>query len=345
MDIDIILDARASADEIAALGRAAESAGIRGIWVSSLLDSRDPFTNLSVLARATSKILLGAVAVNPFDMHPVRIASGLLTLNELALGRARLVIGGGGEALEALGIQPARRVRAVAECVDILQAAADGQLVNFTGELYRVRNLQFAWVEAAPPPIYVGASQAQMLRMAARVADGIMMSDMPAALTANAVSTLDVALQAHGKSRPDYATNAFTAWHVYRDAEAARLEARKWLLLRGIFRPWLLAEFLGPDDVQLVMDGQPAFAAAFRAGSATVEGVPDSVLDALVDNITFCGAVADLDGKILKLQDYARAGLTAIALRLYDSPMESIRLLGERVVPALRGSEVLTVAH
>ncbi len=338
MDIDVILDARASADELTVLGRAAEAAGIRGIWVSSLLDSRDPFTNLSVLARATSRILLGAVAVNPFDMHPVRIASGLLTLNELACGRARLVVGGGGEALAALGIKPARRVRAVAECVDILQAAAAGQLVNFTGELYRVRNLQFSWVESPPPPIYVGASQAQMLRMAARVADGIMMSDMPSALTASAVTTLDIALQTHGKSRPEFATNAFTAWHVYRDADAARAEARRWLLLRGIFRPWLLAEFLDPAEVQLVMDSQPAFAAAFRAGSAEVEGVPESVLDALVDNITFCGALADIDGKLLKLREYAQAGLGAIALRLYDSPLESIRILGEQLIPAVADS-------
>jgi len=39
LKIDIILDARASAAELAELGRLAEEAGIRGVWVSSLLDS------------------------------------------------------------------------------------------------------------------------------------------------------------------------------------------------------------------------------------------------------------------------------------------------------------------
>jgi len=334
--IDLILDSRASAVELSALGRAAEQAGIRGIWVSSLLDSRDPFSNLSVLARETERILLGAVAVNPFDMHPVRIASGYLTLNELAGGRARLVLGGGGEALAALDIQPHRRVRAVAEAVDIVTAAASGQRVNYSGELYRVSNLQFGWLSAPSPPVHVGASQSQMLRMAARVADGVMMSDMPVAVSGRAIRGLDEALQKHGKSRPGFSTNAFTAWHVYNDADEARREARQWLLLRGIFRPWLLAEFLNPDEVALVMDSQEAFVAAFRAGSGEVEGVPDHILDALVDNITLCGPVADLEGKLAKLRRYAEAGLGAISLRLYANPMESIRLIGDKLVPALR---------
>ncbi len=336
MHVDLILDSRASADELAVLGEAAERAGIRGVWVSSLLDSRDPFSNLSLLARATSRLCLGAVAVNPFDTHPVKIAASFLTLNELAGGRARLVLGGGGEALAALDIQPHRRVRAVAEAVDIIKDAAAGQLVNYTGELYSVRNLQLDWLSEPTPPVYVGASQSQMLRMAARVADGIMMSDMPVTVTGNAIRSLDEALLTHGKSRPAFATNAFTAWHVYRDADQARQEARQWLLLRGIFRPWLLAEFLNPEEVQLVMDSQPAFVAAFQAQSADVAGVPEHILDALVDNVTFCGSLADLDGKLAKLERYASAGLEAISLRLYANPLESIRILGEQVAPALR---------
>lgn len=336
MELDLILDTRASADELAELGVLAEQSGVRGIWVSSLLDSRDPYANLSVLARATTRLLMGPVAVNPFDTHPVKIAASLLTLNELADGRARIVIGGGGEALESLNIQPERRVRAVAECVDILHAAAGGEVMSYAGELYSVSQLRLGWVSAPPPPIYVGASQQQMLGMAARVADGIMMSDMPVRLTAQAVATLDQGLQRYGKSRPGFATNAFTAWHVQADARQARREARQWLLLRGIFRPWLLAEFLEPADVRLVMERRDAFVAAFRAGSPDVEGVPDAVLDALVDNVTLCGNIAGIDVQLDKLSAYAAAGLGAIALRLYADPAASIRLLGERLVPALQ---------
>ena len=338
MDLDLILDARASAAELAELGKLAEEAGIRGVWVSSLLDSRDPFANLSVLAQGTERLLLGPVAVNPFDMHPARIAAAWLTLNELAGGRARIVIGGGGEALEALDIQPLRRVRAVAECVEIMRAAAAGERVDYTGELYTVRNLRLGWLSAAAPPVFVGASQSQMLHMAARVADGIMMSDMPVPLTAAAIRLLDHALVTHDKERLAFTTNAFTAWHVYSDEREARLEARRWLLLRGIFRPWLLQTFLDDTDVEQVMSSRDAFVDAFRRGSAEVAGVPDRVLDALVDNVTFCGGLDELNAKLEKLRSYAAAGLSAISLRLYAQPAATIRLLGERVVPALRAS-------
>lgn len=339
MDIDLILDTRASAEELADLGCLAEQQGIRSIWVSSLLDSRDPFANLSLAAKATSRLLLGPVAVNPFDTHPARIAASFLTLNELAGGRARLVVGGGGEALEALGIEPARRVRAVAECVEIIKAAATGETVNYQGELYQANHLRLGWLRAPMPPVFVAASQSQMLRMSARVADGIMMSDMPVPMTVAAIETLDLALANQGRHRPDFSTNAFTAWHVYEDPAQARTEARRWLLLRGIFRPWLLAEFLEPDEVQLVMDSRDAFIEAFRQGSSEVRGVSNVILDALVDNVTLCGTVSDLDQQVAKLRAYSRAGLGAISLRLYADPAVSIELLGQRVVPALNEAE------
>ena len=336
MEIDVILDTRASAGELAELGQLAEENGIRGVWVSSLLDSRDPFTNLSVLAQSTRRLNLGPVAVNPYDMHPVRIASALLTLNELANGRARIVIGGGGEALDSLGIKPQRRVRVVAECVEIIKAAAMGQPVSHSGEIFQVKNLCLNWLQADAPPIYVGASMPQMLRMSARVADGIMMSDMPPTLASEAISTLDQGLEKFGRSRPGFQTNCFSAWHVYEDLEQARQEARQWLVLRGIFRPRLLREFLAAEDVELVMQSVAAFWQAFNTRSHIVEGVPDSILDALVDNLTFTASIEDLDRKIDKLHEYAASGLSGISLRLYQNPAASIRLLGERVLPSFR---------
>ena len=76
MQVDVILDAREPSGRLAELGLLAERTGIRGVWVSSLLDSRDPFANLARLAEDTSTLLLGPIAVNPFDTHPARIAAG-----------------------------------------------------------------------------------------------------------------------------------------------------------------------------------------------------------------------------------------------------------------------------
>jgi alkanesulfonate monooxygenase SsuD/methylene tetrahydromethanopterin reductase-like flavin-dependent oxidoreductase (luciferase family) len=227
-------------------------------------------------------------------------------------------------------------VRAVRECVEIMQAAKTGQAVNFEGQIFRVRNCRFGWIEATPPPVYVGAGQAQMLRMSAGVADGIMMSDVPPGPAAGVIGILDEALTGAGKKCGEFWTSVFTAWHVYEDGDEARREARRWLLLRGIFRPWLLAEFLDPADVDLVMRSRPAFARAFAAGSHAVEGVPDRVLDALVDHVTLCATPQQMDAVVSKLKALGAAGLGSVALRLYANPAESIRLIGERLIPALR---------
>lgn len=336
MDIDVILESKQPAERLAELGQLAEQHGVRAVWVSSLMDSRDPYANFSLLAQRSSRIRMGPIAVNPFDTHPVRIAGGILTLNELAGGRAQIVIGGGGEALEALGIRPERRVRAVRECVEILKGVAAGERLNFEGELYKVRGYHLSWVEAPAPRIYIGANGPQMLRMAARHGDGIMLSDVPAALIPTALEHIDRGRASIGQGRADFPLSNFMAWHVYQDRDQAYREGRQWLLLRGLFRRHILELFLEPADCDLVMASKAAFIDAYQQRSHDVAGVSDSVLDALVSNLTLAGTIAELDAKIEKLHTLARAGLTEIALRLYHDPAASIRLLGERVIPALK---------
>ncbi len=64
MEIDLILDARLRDMELAELGGLAEGLGFTVIWVSSLLDGRDPFTNMGLLARSTDRISMGPIAAN-----------------------------------------------------------------------------------------------------------------------------------------------------------------------------------------------------------------------------------------------------------------------------------------
>ena len=170
MDIDVVLSSRLGADEICELGQLAESVGIRGVWLSSLIDSHDPYTNMSKLASATSTLKLGPIAVNPFDTHPVRMCTSILTLNQLAEGRAEIIVGGGGEALMALNLPPTKRVRAVREAVEILQGASSAEPMAYQGELYSVNRYHPVWATAPKPAIMVAANKPQMLRMASRVA-------------------------------------------------------------------------------------------------------------------------------------------------------------------------------
>ena len=88
MDIDIILEADVSPQQMKELAVEAERLGIRALWSSNYHQNWDCFLALAPAAQATSKIILGPLAVCPWEMHPLKMATAILTLNEMANGRA-----------------------------------------------------------------------------------------------------------------------------------------------------------------------------------------------------------------------------------------------------------------
>lgn len=336
MRIDVILESNNAPERIRELGELAEACGLGGVWVSNMNDGRDPFINFVPLAMATRRIRLGPIAVSPFELHPLKMASSLLTLNEIAGGRAQLVVGAGGGTAAAMGAKPVRVVRAVRECVDILRAAATGQPVRYQGELFEVRWYNPAWVRSPPPAIYAGANGPQMLRAAPRYAPGIMVSDFVVEHVARARTIVDGTLRELGRDPATYPLSNFWAWHVKPTAAEAEREARIWLTVRGTLYPPYIGHVLAPDEAAIVNNNINAFIRAYNRKSDVIEGVPPEIVRKLVHGCTSACALADLDQEIERLRAFGRAGLSEIALRIYEDPAATIRLLGERVVPALR---------
>ena len=127
MDIDIILNEFASPQAAAELGLMAERYGVRGVWASNYGWSRDPFFTLSLLAHQSSRIRLGPMAISPAELHPLKMANLLFSLNELSRGRAMIMVGGGGAVLQSIGKKRERMIRGARECLQILKEACDRQ--------------------------------------------------------------------------------------------------------------------------------------------------------------------------------------------------------------------------
>lgn len=335
MRIDIILESNNSPERVRELGELAEANGLGAVWVSNMNDARDPFINFVPLAMNTQRIRLGPIAVSPFELHPLKMASSLLTLNEVAKGRAQIVIGAGGGTATAMGAKPVRVVRAVRECAEILRLAATGQPVRYQGELFEVKWYNPSWVRSPPPDVYIGANGPQMLKAAPRYADAIMVSDFVVDHVRRSRAIIDGTLDAAGKERGRFKLNNFWAWHVKETREEAEREARIWLTVRGTLYPPHINEVLDPDEAALVNRNINHFIRAYNKKSDVIEGVPPEIVSKLARRCTSACAIADLDQEIERLRDFAQAGLTEIALRIYEDPAATIRLLGERVVPAL----------
>ena len=334
MKIDLILQPHLSAAEVADLGALAESVGISGVWVSNHLDGRDPFVNFVPLAERTAKLRMGPTALSPFEVHPFKMANLLLTLNEISQGRAHIAIGGGGGTLEAMGIKPERIVRAVRECMDILRLAISGKPASYKGDIFSMQWFDTSWAKERPPALMVAANGPLMLKMAARVADGIMTSDFTPTRVRWAREIIDPVLEENQRNAAEFPWINFWAWHVKESREEAQREARRYLMARGTIWEPQIHDVVSDEEAAVVAKHYPAFVRAYRKTS-DIEGVPEDIMQKIVDRGVAASSVAEIDREIEKLREMREAGVTGVALCLYDDPADSIRVIGERVVPAL----------
>jgi alkanesulfonate monooxygenase SsuD/methylene tetrahydromethanopterin reductase-like flavin-dependent oxidoreductase (luciferase family) len=334
MKIDVILGAGRPASEISELGELAERYGLQTFWNQSFPSRRDPLLTMVPLTGATKTIRLGTLPVSPYEVHPQRIADGVLTFNELCRGRASVLIGGLGHSVSRVtGLQPMRRVTAVRDCVTALKSIHPEQMTQYEGDCYSLMNYQAEWAHDPLPQVYVGSTGPQMLRMAAEVADGIMMSDAPLGKMDEVLDNINAGLANAGRSRASLKLNNFFAWHIKEDRQESFSEARRELIWRGLLQKWFTEPFLGAEQAEFVETHKDAFLNAFLAGHDQIEGVPAEIVDALIENLTFAGGLDAIDRVVEHIKAFAAAGLDEIALKVHDNPAEAIRIIGERLVP------------
>jgi alkanesulfonate monooxygenase SsuD/methylene tetrahydromethanopterin reductase-like flavin-dependent oxidoreductase (luciferase family) len=273
-------------------------------------------------------------------MHPLKIANGILSLNELANGRGQIAIGAGEGNLDAMGLKtPKRIVLAVREALEIVLAAAHGNLGNgYSGEIFNVNHpCAYEWLNASAPRIYMTAYRFMMMRMGGRVADGVFVGCTPPEIVAPAMEHVNTGVSRRDQLAQNFRVNTFWAWHIKANKEEAYRESRRELAWRGRkLDPDLLINWLTEEECQFVADHFDAYVAAYFDRSGIVKGVPDEINDKLMHGMTSTGGLDDLDREIERFRSFQRNGLTEIALRLHDDPMDALQIIGERVVPALR---------
>ena len=155
------------------LGVLAETVGFDTAFVSHHYNNRDEFVAGTEIASLTDDIAVGPGVVNPYETHPVALASRMATLDEYAEGRGVLGIGAGDRAtLANLGIDRDRPLRRVLETMQVARRVWAGERVDHDGTFVATdAGLNY---EARPIPIHVGAQGPDMLRMAAKHADGVL---------------------------------------------------------------------------------------------------------------------------------------------------------------------------
>ena len=341
MEVDIILEPDLGPAQIVELATAAEKYGIRGLWTSNFFAHWDPFISLVTVALNTKRLKLGALAVSPFEMHPLKIANALLSLNELSGGRAMVAVGAGEGNLDAMALhKPQKIVVAVREALEIVMGAGQKKLAKdgYKGEEFNVTYpCAYDWLKAPPPFVYGTAYRHMMMRMEARVADGVFIGCTPTEIIEPAMEQIRVGEAKREPGSAPLRVNSFWAWHVKADRQEAYRESRRELAWRARKLDGdLIKLWANPDEVQMVTSNFDKFVAAWFDRSGHIKGVPEELCNRLCEGLTSTGGLEDLDREIERFRKLGKAGQTEIALRLHDNPMEALKIIGERVVPALR---------
>lgn len=117
-------------------------------------------------AQNSTRLRIGPRVTNPITRHPIVAASAIASLDVLSGGRALFGVGAGDSAAHTAGARPAP-VQAVEDYLLAVRGLLAGERVT-----YRGAELKMHWAPRAVP-MYVAAAGPKMLRMAGRVADGV----------------------------------------------------------------------------------------------------------------------------------------------------------------------------
>ena len=202
----------------------AETAGFDAVFASHHYNNRDQFMALSSMAGATDEVKLGPGIANPYETHPVTLASRVATLSELSDERAIFGIGPGDKStIRNLGFDHDNALRRVLESFKVAKRLWDGERVDHDGT-FRADDAGLNY-EVGEIPVYVGAQGPHMTKMAAKHADGALYNGSHPKDLAWARDQVDPML-GERVADSEFDLGAYASVSIAEDADAAREAAR-----------------------------------------------------------------------------------------------------------------------
>ncbi|MFC0112465.1 LLM class flavin-dependent oxidoreductase [Kibdelosporangium aridum] len=345
--------------------REAEAAGWDGVLApESPKATPDPFIDLALAARETETIKFGTGVAIPVPRIAIGMASAAATVQEISNGRFVLSIGRGDSGQAHLGMAPAP-VPFFERYVTRLQAYLSGERVSHDlqldgagGQIPPARELgmvdypetsRLAWLPPQLPkvPLLITATGPRMLKLAARVGDGVVMA--VGAETSRISTSLDAVRQARadvGQTMEGFTVSAYVSVVPHDDLAVARRMAS------GIVASF--ARFSAMHG-QVTGAGASADSAiykrlhdAYTMRGHMRDGSPQSMhlTDEFIDRFAIVGPV---DHCIARLTELAGLGVTRLVISPPGFGADDVQTVRDRitaeVLPGVREATAETVGR
>lgn len=307
--VGLYLDESRTAAESLRLVQHAEAHGFDSVWQAGGRLARDPLVLLAAYAARTTRIRLGTGVMDIWTRSVVSLATGLISLDDLARDR---VIGGLGPWWDPLaaqaGIDRSKPLLAMREVINATRALLAGQQVSFQGEFVRLDRIALepggTLRGARYIPLYIAATGPRMTALAGEIADGVLLNFLVSpAYNEGVMRQLEIGLRQAGRSFDSLDRPQLVMCAVARDRRRALDTARRvvtqvlrsqprQMIACGVRRELIdeIAQVLPPDHTPAQLDD------AMRL-------VPDDVVQLVV-------AAGDEHEVRARVRDYVAAGAT-----------------------------------
>jgi 5,10-methylenetetrahydromethanopterin reductase len=340
VQISLRIPGTAPIQQIAGLVQEVESAGFAG---AGLLDSqllcRDVFVTMAAAAMQTSRMTIFPAVTNPFTRHASVLASAMQSVEELAPGRVKCIIGTGYTSASTIG-RKAATLAQMRRCILSLKALLAGKAVDFHGTSGR---LQYA--AGRHIPVLMAASGPKAIELAGEVADGaLLMVGYTPGIVAAALEHLERGARRGGRGLDDleviWAVRTGTAATTAQAQRQARPIAVHWGILRWGAH-WLkdagldLPAFEVPGAVWKIYPDL-SHAANWEEAIAATAFVPDDVIAQLCDAFGLIGTPEHCAERIMQMAATGVTKLYLMGFQTFVGPQQEVAAFREQVFPILK---------
>jgi 5,10-methylenetetrahydromethanopterin reductase len=332
--------------------RQTEESGLDGgFWIAEAYhwfrkyghEARGCFATLAAATLATKKIPIGLGITSPYMRHPTTQAAEAVGIDELSGGRFIMGLGAGKVGTEYLGLDMDKftPVRTHTESVDMIRGIVSGRKFAYDGQLYKC---DMPAVDRAGRglrteiPIYIGATGPLMQKLAGKIGDGLLLPGLTSpGFTRYAREHCAEGFKARGKTMPaDFPVGGVILAACSKDSRKAKDATRSYTATYVINKLRNIK-----NDVILSTSGLPNSAwEPFR--KAIAAGTEDKVTHLVNDDMmrAFTVISGNPDECLELLQQLVDAGLNLPLMEVVGASetdnLETIRLIGEQVVPRLK---------
>ncbi len=288
------------AERAVELAQAARDRGYEEIWMAEV-SGGDSYALAGAVAQGMPGMRIGTAVVPAQTRTPMMHAMAAMTLSQLTQGNFILGIG-----LSSPNIvrdwagqpydKPLTRMR---EHVEVLRQMLSGQKTTYEGRTLSTKGFRLGGAPIGEVPIYLGALNPQMLRLAGALCDGVCLNMVPEAALPQVLGQVRAGAEEAG--RDPSTIEVVARLHVVMVDDSAM--GRN--LIRTVFGAYAATpgynkcfEWIGfEDEARKIRD---AFAKGDRAGVAA--GVTDRLCDAMA-------VVGDREIVRSRIRAYAEAGI------------------------------------